>query len=300
MAIATSENFSDLLTPIFRKVFFDKYKAIPEELNELFAMEASKKSEEKYSEVGSFPDLPEFNGTLTSLDSYQGYDTTITPKEYAGKFTIERKLYDDDLYGLMKRKPAGLGRAGGRTREKHKASLFNDAFSSNPTYQSGGDGQYLCSDAHPSNAVSSAQDNKGTTALTSTAVEATRIAMMDFRDDQNNKIGVHPDTLLVPRNLEQTAWEITHSKYKVDDAHNTDNFFRGKYDVIVSSYLTDSNNWFMIDRELAKECFIFINRIPLEFKQEVSFNTFQANYSVYGRWGLGWIDWRCIYGHQVS
>ena len=297
---AISENFSDLLDPNFRKIFFNKYGAVPEEFNSVFSMETSKKAEEKYSQIGGFQDLPEFNGTLAYQDITQGYDTTLTPQEFAGAFAVKRRLFDTDQYKIMNRAPAGLGLAAGRTREKHKANIFNNSFDANPSYQSGNDGKYLCDTAHPSKSVSSTQDNEGTTALSATSLEATRILMRDFRDAENNHIPMRADTLVVPANLEKEAWEITNSKFSVSDAHNTDNFFKGKYKVIVGTELTDANNWWLLDSERTKECLIFVNSIPMEFKNDTVFNTFEARYSAYGVWGLGWIDWRCLFGNQVS
>jgi len=298
---ANSANFADLLEPGLRKVFFDAYGSLESMIPMLYAVENSTTSYEKDSQVGSFSDVPEFNGTITYDEIYQGYDSTFTHQEYAKGFKIERKLYDDDLYRIIMKAPAGMGLSAIRTKEKHAANLFNNAFSANPSYLSGGDGQYLCDDAHPSNAPGvSTQDNAGTTALSPTAVEATRIAMLDFRDDRNNKIVVNPDTILVPTNLEETAWEIINSTGKVDTADNNKNFHYGKYKLAVWPYLTDSNNWFMIDSSLASMFCLFFNRVPVELNRDKSFNTYEASYSIYMRYSLGYSDWRWIYGHKVS
>lgn len=241
---ATKGNFADLLDPSFKKIFTEEYKAVPSMRKSLYSIQTSKKDSEKFSSVGGFGDLEDFttSGTIGYDDVYQGYDKTLTYTEYAKGFKIQRRLFDNDQYGIMNQKPRALGLSAARTMEKHAMSILNEAFTTTP---SDGDAKPLCDDAHPSNAPgASTQDNEGTTALSATAVEATRLLMMDFRDDRGEKILVQPDTIIVPRNLEETAWEIIKSKGKVDTQLNNPNFHQGKYKLAVCDFLTDSNNWF--------------------------------------------------------
>ena len=123
-----------------------------------------------------------------------------------------------------------LATSASRSREKLGAAIYSLAFTFEP---SDGDGAELCASlttAVMSNVgVVPAQSNEGTSSLSATNVETTRIAMHDYRDDQNEKISVNPDTITIPRNLEQTGWEIINTKGKVDTANNNANFHQGKY-----------------------------------------------------------------------
>ena len=304
---AISENFGDLLEPGLRKIFTDQYKQIPAMRDMLYNIAGSSTSYEKDSSVGAFGDMPPFTGTILYDDIYQGYDVTYTHAEFAKGFKVERKLFDDDMYAVINRKPAGLSLAARRTEEKYAAQPFNDAFSGSGTIAINGttilsnsEALSLCSSAHTSNASATTQDNSGTTALSPTAVEATRILMTAFLDDRDNKISVQPDLILIPRNLEETAWEIISSKGKVDTADNNANFHYGKYKLAVWDYLSDSNNWFMIDSNMMKMYLQWFNRIPLEFFQDKSFDTLISKFAAYMRYSFGWSDWRWLYGHSVS
>ena len=42
------------------------------------------------------------------------------------------------------------------------------------------------------------------------------------------------------------------------------------------------------------------DRIPLEFGQETSFDTFIAKFRAYMRYGYGWNDWKWLFGHNVT
>lgn len=158
-----------------------------------------------------------------------------------------------------------------RTQEKHAATVFNSAF--NTTVFSGGDGLALCSTAHTFVGTSTTVSNSGTTALSATAVEATRLLMRQFTDETDNLMIARGDTLLVPPQLEEAAWEIVNASGKLDTADNNPNFNKGKYKIIVWDYLSDSNNWFMIDSKMAKMYLKWFNRIPTEFNKDKDFDT---------------------------
>lgn len=304
---ASSENFGDLLEPGLRKIFTEQYNEIPSMLGALYNVQDSDTSYEKDSSVGNFDDFPAFQGQVSYDDVYQGYDVTYTHAEFSKGFKIERKLFDDDLYNVIAKKPSGLSRAAKRTREKYGAQTFNNAFSGSGTIVVNGvtvlnntEAKSLCSTTHTSTATSTTQSNSGTSVLSPTSVEATRILMAGFLDDRDNLISVVPNLMLLPRNLEQTGYEIIASKGKVDSAENNENFHYGKYQMAVWDFLTDTNNWFMIDASMMKDFLQWFDRIPLEFAQDKSFETYIAKYSAYMRFAFGWSDWRFIYGHNVS
>ena len=302
---ATSANFGDLLEPGLRKIFDEQYKEIPGLLESTYNVQSSGTSYEKDSAIGSFSDFVDFGaaGSLSYDEVSQQYDTTYTHKEWAKGFAVQRKLFDDDLYGIINKKPRGLAIAARRTREKHAAGLFNNAFSGAPSASglTGGDALSLCNSAHTS-ATSGVgtQSNTGSTAISATSVEATRRLMTAFEDDRGELIAVNPDLLLVPRALEETAWEIIASKGKPNTANNNANFHFGKYQLGVWDYLSDSNNWFFIDSLMAQQFLMWFDRVTLEFNKDKDFDTLQARFSAYMRYSFGWSDWRFCYGHNVS
>lgn len=298
MGIVASENFGYLLDPGLRKIFVDEY-ALPEgqRLN-LFGVEKSTKAVEYDLGIGGTGDLQEFDGTIAYDDFKQQYRTSYTAKEWVKGMKIERKLVDDDQYSVINKRPAQLALVAKRTQEKHSSSVFNNAF--NTSTFAGGDGLALCSTAHTYVGTSTTVGNSGSTALSATAVEATRLLMRQFTDETDNLCIARGDTLLVPPGLEETAWEVVNASGKLDTADNNPNFNKGKYRIIVWDYLTDSNNWFMIDSRMAKMYLKWFDRIPTEFNKDKDFDTYVAKWSVYTRYSYGFSDWRWIYGHEVA
>jgi hypothetical protein len=62
----------------------------------------------------------------------------------------------------------------------------------------------------------------------------------------------------------------------------------------------DTNNWFMVDSTLMKRFMVWVDRISLESKNTVDFETYSLKQAVYGRWGNGWLNWRHVFGHNVT
>jgi phage major head subunit gpT-like protein len=134
------------------------------------------------------------------------------------------------------------------------------------------------------------------------AVVATRKLMRGFLNDKGDKIRINPNTLLVPMELEDTAWTIVNSMNKPGTANNDGNFNRALgWNVVVWDYLTDSNNWFMMDSRYMKLFLNWFNRINIEFAMDPTsdFNLV-ARYRGYMRYSYGWSDWRFVYGHEVA
>ena len=127
---ATSGQFGDLLDPRFQKIFNDRYNQLPDMLSKVYTFVGTNGRENMtWSEVGAFADFQQFSGSISFDSPVQGFDTTSTPLEFASGFQVERKLFDDDQFNIMDRRPSGLATAANRTRQKHGARLFNNGFS---------------------------------------------------------------------------------------------------------------------------------------------------------------------------
>ena len=298
MGIVASEQFGYLLDPGLRKIFMDEFGQPDSTIDKLYGVEKSSKAVEYDLGIGGMGDLEEFNGTIGYDDFKQQYRVSYTHREWVKGIKIERKLVDDDQYNVINSRPKLLAMVARRTREKHGMSLFNNAF--NTTVFSGGDGLSLCNDAHTFVGTTSTQDNLLTAALSPTAVSTARLAMRDFQDDTGNLINVMGSTIIVPPELEQTAYEIVNTEKQVNSANNNVNFLKGRYDVIVSDYLTDTDNWFMVDSKYMKMFLKWFDRTPVEFNKDKDFDTYISKWSVYNRYSYGFSDWRWILGNQVS
>ena len=118
--------------------------------------------------------------------------------------------------------------------------------------------------------------------------------------DKGNKAGIFPTMILCPIDLGDTAAEITKSDKVPYEISNTMNVLDGRYKVIDWLYLTDTNNWFMIDANMMKMFLIWYNRINTEFNRDVDSDTYVRKYSTYMRYSNGFSGWNWVLGHNVS
>ncbi len=300
--MAISEQWAELLEPGLRTIFNLQREALAAQsrIPFLYSVQTSAKAQEYALGVGGFSDWTAYKGAIEYDDNEQGFKVTYTHQEYAKGFKVERRLVDDDLYNIINERPAGLALSATRTMEKHAASVFNNAFSSSYV---GGDAVALCSASHPYSPSNAAvQSNRGTTALSFDAVVTTRRLMREYKDDRGELIPVNPDTILVPPELEETAKTLVETTQKPGTANNDINFVGSRVrNVIVWDYLTDANNWFLIDSAMAKMYLKWYNRVPLDMAMDPTSDfRLEARFRGYVRYSYGWDHWTWIYGHEVS
>ena len=299
--MAIKEQWAELLEPGLRAIFELQRTALAAQAVAplLFNVSGSSKSSEYNLSIGGLGDWKEYKGAIEYDESEEGHKTTYTHVEFARGFKVERALVDDDLYNIINKRPAGLALSAERKKEKDAASVFNNAFSS--TY-AGGDAVALCSDSHPQSPSNAAvQDNAGSSTFSYDAVIATRRLMREFKDDRGELVVSMPDVILVPPELEEAAWTVVNTMNKPGGANNDANYVRSKINrVITWDYLTDANNWFMIDSSLAKQMLNWFNRVNLEFAMDPTSDfTLEARFRGYMRYSYGWSDWRWVYGHTL-
>lgn len=295
------ENWANLLEPGLRKVYMDQYNMLAQDsrIPLLFNVAASSKSAEHDLGVGAFGAWNEYNGAIEYQDNQELFKTTYTHAEFASGISVERSLVDDDLYNVINRRAEGLAYGGNLKRETDAASMYNSAFSSAVV---GADGVELCG-AHPyspSNATT--QSNKGTTALSYDSVIATQKLMRGFVNDKGDLAPSRGTLLVVPPALQDVAWTITESIAKPGTPNNDGNFVASQgMATVVWDYLTDSNNWFLIDPALMQMYANWFNRTPMEFAADPTGDfSLVAKYRGYMRYSYGWSDWRFVYGHEVA
>ena len=300
-----STNYGDLLDPRFQKIFYEQYDQLPSMIDKLFSTTPhNNRADMRWSSIGAFGDWSEFTGTVAYDSLNQGYDTTATYMEFVSGAQIERKLFDDDQYNIMDKRPQGLAISAKRTREKHGARVLNNMGSVDSYFYTNSEGVALVSDSHTTTAAgvstSVGFDNKVTSALTATALSAARIQGQKFRDDRGNRIQNNFDELWVPLDLYDQAFEIVRSSGKPDTANNNKNVHEDKYKIETWNYLTDANDWSLQDSTMRKMALHWVDRVPMEFKMAEDIDTLVAKWRGYMRYALAHTDWRWLVGAVVS
>lgn len=295
----------DVMDRRFSKIFVDRWNQLPSKKSDLYQVKQGRKGpDERTSQFGAFGNFVEFSGSVNYQSAYQGYDVTATYKHFASGFQVDVTYAEDDLFNVVDGYPAKLATAAKRTQETHAARLLVLAFSVDTDFYNHSEGVALCSNSHTTTATgtstASGFDNLTTSGLSMTSMIAARTQMRGFRDDRGNRIDVEPNQLWIPPDLASNAYELVQSMGRPDNANNALNYFKGKFTIHEWNYLSDANDWYIMDDVMMKDSFHWYDRIPIEFARAEDLDTIVMKWRGRMRYTYDWQDWRCILGAQVS
>lgn len=182
---------------------------------------------------GLLPSVAE-RGTYSSLASPGDEEVTYAATKRGGTDDLTLEMIANDDVGAIRRIPARLGRAAAVTLYRFVLDLIKD----NPTLDY--DATALFHADH---------NNLGSTALSSSALDAARTAMRSQAafGASTEILGIVPKFLLAPNELEHLAWRLVSSAAYVstnEDA-TTPNLHQSM-EVIVVDYWTDANDWAVV------------------------------------------------------
>lgn len=309
MGTANTAEFFRLLDASIDKTYWDRFKELLERKNYvemLFDKKDSNKLEEQYYEVGAVPNPERFQGRIQYQGVTPGYLTTCKPLEYAGGITIERRLWDTDQSGVIKKMSKGLATAAHRKKMEIAHEPFTSAFSTAYTFMTSEEGVSLCSNSHttkvPGVSTSAGFDNYSTLSLDAPNLETIRIQSRGFKNDIGKRLDTNFDTIIHGTNLAAEVWEIQNSQLVPGETSNTANFQRGRWKNIELPLLddTDTNNFFIVDSEMMKECLVWLEGVPLEFNRETDFDSLVRKYADYFVDGWCFTSWRWCLGCEVT
>jgi phage major head subunit gpT-like protein len=296
MPVTYGNNYGKLLEPGLRKTFFETYKEKPEQYSQVFNILTSKKAIETDSRMGGFStwnskaslDATEFEDP-TKLDTVMYKHTT-----FSKGFVVDKELVDDEMYGQISKLPKSLARAARATIESQAITVLNTAFTPAATnFQ----GEALVG-SHTRLDGGTTTNTIGDYALSEANLEIAMKLASEQVDERGLKIQMMPDILVVPRALEYTAKKIIKSAQLPGGNFNDINPMKDQFKVVVLDYLTDQNNWFLIDSTMNPLNFFW--REKLNFKQDSDFDTDVSKYKGRMRFSYGWTDHRGILGANVT
>jgi hypothetical protein len=287
----------ELLYPGLAAIWGQNYENYPKMYPKFMEMKTSNKRFEKEQGMSGFS-LASVKDEGDSVDFArltQGYQKEYNHTTYGLGAIITREMVEDDQYNIINRIPQLLAEAMGRTEETQATAVLNNGFD---TAVTGADGQPLFSSAHP-NAGSSGgtQANTPATAadLTQTSLEAAIIDIMNFRDENNQRMNFAAKALIVSRSDYFNATKILETKYKVGAADNDVNVISNlNLDLIVTNYLTDQDAWFV--KTNAQNGLTFYTRRPATIERDNDISTQNLAIVTSMRFDTGFTDWRGVWG----
>lgn len=303
-----SPTWPDLLDPRFRKIYGDELKLIPRVGPSIFHMESSSKNEEKDSSASGLSKLVRRseNQAITYEDEVQGFDVTYSHVEDSLGTSVSNKLYEDDQFRIILRKPKNLANAKIRTQEEMMAHIFNYGFTAGgggvATFTSG-DALALFSASHTREDGGATQSNYSTADLSEASLETGILALRQTLDHKGQLAMVKADTLVVPPALEKEARILLNSSQRVGTANNDINPYQGALKLVVWDWLGSASTggsdtaWYLLDSSLHQ--LNFFNRSDRGLEgPDWDFDTKSAKWSVDVRHSVGFSGWRGVWGSK--
>jgi hypothetical protein len=299
MAVNLSQ-IKDLLLPGLRGVT-GKYEMIPSQYDKIFTKADSKMALERTAEM-RYLGLAQLKteGGQTAFDSGAGerfvYNQEHT--EIALGYAVTRKAIDDNLYKTQFA-PSNLGliESFHQTKEIYGANILNTATTYNASI--GGDGQALCSTAHPIDGSTVANTPSTQVDLNEATLLNAMIAVRtNFRDQAGLKVFARARKLVVPPQLEPVAIRLTKTELRPGTADNDVNAILTtagglSEGYMVNDFLTSQYAWFLLTNI---EGLVYMERIKFETDLQVDFVTDNLLVKGYERYSFGYFNWRSIYG----
>lgn len=298
----------DLLDPRFRKIYGDELKAVDRVGPSIFHMENSSRNIEKDSSASGLSKLVRRSEgqAITYEDEVQGFDVTYTHVEDSLGTAVSNRLWEDDQFNIIKRKPQNLARAQQRTEEEMMAHIFNYSFTAGGGGVSpftSGDALALFSSAHTREDGGATQTNTTTADLNEASLETGLVTMRSTLDHKGQLYMCKADTLVVAPALEKEARILLNSTQRVGTANNDINPYNGVVKLVVWDWLGSASTggsdtaWFLLDSSL--HALNFFNRSNRGLEgPEWDFDTKTAKWTVDVVHSVGFSGWRGTYGSK--
>ena len=297
----------DILDPAFRKVYGDEIRQLPQIGMTIFNTDTSVKNIEKDTSATGLSKLvvKSESAPITYEDEVEGFNVTYTHKTFAKGTSVSQELWEDDQFGVMRRKPQNLANAKIRTQEQFGADIFNFGFTAGGGGSApftGPDNEPLFYTAHPREDGGPSQSNYITSDLSEDSIENVLVTMRATLDGKGQLMLVKPTHLIVPPALEKEARILMDSMQRTGTTNNDINPYKGRLEVVVWDYLGSAAGgsdtaWFLMDRSVSE--LNWFNRSDRGLEgPDWDFDTKTARWSTVCRWSAGWSNWRGIYGSK--
>lgn len=253
--------------------------------------------DQEYASMGVMPVKEE--GAMAATDDLQeGYSTRYDVVTYALRGIISEEAIADCKYDKAVDMAGGIAIAAKLAQEFEGANPFIRAFTAGYI---GGDGEVLCSAAHPlpkggtfSNLLSTAMS------LSELALETMSVNMAKLPSSNGYVTnGVKLVQINIPEDLKFRAHRILKSSGQNDTANNATNALKdmGGIGVSTNRYFTSSTNWFGISD--AKVGLKWVWRHKPEFREHNTEDNYTKTFVGYQRFVCGWTNPRAVYGSNI-
>ncbi len=263
--------------------FFEGYNNTVTYWQEVATKVPSTARSENYAWIGSIPRMRKMRGERIPKKLLE-HTYTIVNEEYEASIEVKHADIKDDQTGQYGIQAKSIG----ESAKAFPDELIFETLLPEGTTELGYDGQYFFDTDHPVGNTGATQSNKFTTALSAASFNTARGMLRRMKDDSGRpSINRNMDLLLVvPPELENTAETILEAERDASGATNTN---KGKARILVVDWLSDTNNWYLLNVAGVIKPFVLQERefIPFEALEEGSEPNFMRKKNYYGTYWRG-------------
>ncbi len=237
------------------------------------------------------------NAAYTNL-AWDDARESYTPAKRGNLVYVTREMILNDDLDAVRKIPQKLAVAAGITINEFVYGLFTANAGAGPAMA---DGFNVFDGTNHANA--------GTSALSSTSLQAALITMLKQTNSAGKRLGIRPRFLLVPPDLLFTALTIVNSTLVPGSNNNDANVLKGVVEIISVPQFTDTNNWYLLTDPAQVETieigFVGGQETPELLLQDGPtdgsvFTNDAITYKIRWEFGGGWVDYRGAYGSIVA
>ena len=216
-----------------------------------------------YEWLTGVPSMHKWIGNKKLRTAIQAHIYTVTSDMYEVTLVVQKRDIETDQLGLYAPQVAMLA----DEAKNHRLRLFAETLEANGTTF---DNVALFHASHPKEYADPSGNttfsNTGSAALSLSALQTARLGMRKYTDGEGRLLGVSPNILMVPPDLEDTANQLVYTagpnRSLPGSANNDLNpIQRWGMEVVTNPYLTDTNNWYLFDTTKPVKPFIYQHRI---------------------------------------
>lgn len=249
-------------------------------------------------DVGAAP-MPSRNLGNPQVKAFIEKSKTITPLDWDITVGVSYNNVMDDQTGALLRHVKGAGANFNRHINQRVFQVLNGG--DGTTYGLCYDGQNFFSASHADKGAeySTAQTNTNALALSIDNFETILTNARLLKDDQGNYCNYNFDQLIVPPQLERTAYQILQNPAAYDTANREANPYAGRFKPAIVNPYMDSTAWILTaSSESAKPLIVAMRQRP--FLQNAWFDPKEPDggmyfFKFYGRYEVHYADWRLAY-----
>lgn len=249
-----------------------------------------------YAWMDTLPIMREWIGPRT-LNNLTQSDYQLTNKDWESTIAADRNDVEDDMLGVFNMKVDMLGQTAAKHVDRQAVAALQAGDSTGLCH----DGLSFFNNAHTLDPGGTQDNLFAGTALSAANYAAVRQAMMAYTDADGQPLGIVPNLLVVPPQLEDEGLTILRAATVIDAAAagaGVSNVYMNSAELLVIPELAnEATTWYLMDVSKPIKPLIWQQRRPVQLvsmtapNDEAVFTTKQLRWGIDSRGAIGYSLW---------